>query len=74
MGDSLSATPPIKRRLDPAAIRQIEREITTLRQHLTRMRNRPELADAKTLRTYEEMIEQRLQLLPRTQESSLKLG
>lgn len=74
MGDSSSATSPLKRRLDPAAIRQIEREIATLRQHLTRMRNRPELADAKTLRTYEEMIEQRLQLLPRTQESSLKLG
>jgi shikimate kinase len=74
MGDSFSATPPVRRRLDPAAIRQIEREIATLRQHLTRMRNRPELADARTLRTYEEMIEQRLQLLPRTQESTLKLG
>lgn len=72
MGDSLSATSPLQRRLDPVAIRQIEREITTLRQHLTRMRNRPELADAKTLRTYEEMIEQRLQLLPRVAESILK--
>lgn len=74
MGDSSSTSSPLKRRLDPAAVRQIEREISTLRQHLTRMRNRPELADAKTLRTYEEMIDQRLQLLPRTQESALKLG
>ena len=37
-------------------MRQLEREIATLRQHLSRMKNRPELADAKTLRTYEEMI------------------
>jgi shikimate kinase len=72
MGESLSASSPLQRRLDPVAIRQLEREITTLRQHLTRMRNRPELADAKTLRTYEEMIEQRLQLLPRTAEPTSK--
>ncbi|HEY6530470.1 MAG TPA: hypothetical protein VIZ65_17410 [Cellvibrionaceae bacterium] len=71
MGDSLSASTHTQRRLDPVAIRQLEREITTLRQHLTRMRNRPELADAKTLRTYEEMIEQRVQLLPRITESTL---
>jgi shikimate kinase len=66
MGDSLSS--------NPAAIRQLEREIATLRQHVSRMRNRPELADAKTLRTYEEMIEQRLLLLPRTPESIHKRG
>jgi shikimate kinase len=65
MGDSLSTTSTLLRRLDPVAIRQVEREISTLRQHLSRMRNRPELADAKTLRTYEEMIEQRVQMLPR---------
>lgn len=74
MGDSLSANSALQRRLDPVAIRQLEREITTLKQHLSRMRSRPELADAKTLRTYEEMIEQRLQLLPRTAEAALKRG
>ncbi len=64
MGKSLSTETTLQRRLEPVAVRQLEREIATLRQHLTRMKNRPELADAKTLRTYEEMIEQRLQLLP----------
>ncbi|HMW49586.1 MAG TPA: hypothetical protein PKD17_06810 [Cellvibrionaceae bacterium] len=64
MGESLSTNSLVRRRLDPAAVRRLEREIATLRQHLSRMKSRPELADAKTLRTYEEMIEQRLQLLP----------
>jgi|GEM_PF-6402947 len=64
MGESLSSNSLARRRMDPVAVRQLEREIATLRQHLSRMKNRPELADAKTLRTYEEMIEQRLQLLP----------
>ncbi|MEY4589082.1 MAG: hypothetical protein RL497_1158 [Pseudomonadota bacterium] len=71
MGNPVSALANNPRYLDPVAIRQLEREITTLRQHLARMRNRPELADAKTLLTYEEMIEQRLQLLPRTAEPVL---
>jgi shikimate kinase len=64
MGESLSANSLARQRLEPVAVRQLEREIATLRQHLSRMKSRPELADAKTLRTYEEMIEQRLQLLP----------
>ena len=74
MGDSFLASSTPSRRLDPVAIRQLEREIATLRQHLSRMKSRPELADAKTLRTYEEMIEQRIQLLPRVAESLLQRG
>jgi shikimate kinase len=64
MGESLSINTLTQRRLEPVAVRRLEREIATLRQHLSRMKNRPELADAKTIRTYEEMIEQRLRLLP----------
>ena len=63
MGDSIHSSAATNPRLDSAGVRQIEREIATLRQHLSRMRNRPDVADAKTLRTYEEMIEQRQRML-----------